>query len=233
MANNMTRLLITRPEPGASSTLKLAQQMGMDAVKFPFFEIAPHIWDAPPAADFDAIMLTSANALRHGGEKLRQYIALPAYCVGQSTANLAQQMGFDIAHVGRGGAASIMPLLRAHHRRHIFCPSGGHRAILTDEQTSGLTLFPASLYMAQRVNMTSAMIEAIKQADIISIYSARAAQYLSEISKQYEIDLSGKFIAALSHQIAAAMGDNSLQYIIPEYPDDEKILRKMKAMSQY
>ena len=71
-------VLIIRPEPGASRTLEAAKALGLAAHGFPLFAAVPRAWDAPPVDSFDALLLGSANALRHGGPALADYIGKPA-----------------------------------------------------------------------------------------------------------------------------------------------------------
>src|SRR3546814_5342631 len=78
-------LLILRPEPGASMTAGRATALGLQPVCYPLFQVRPCVWDAPDPAEFDAIMLTSANALLHGGPQLDRFKHLPAFAVGEAT----------------------------------------------------------------------------------------------------------------------------------------------------
>ena len=76
--------------------------------------------------EYDALLLTSANALRHGGTGLEQLQSLPAYAVGNATAAAAREAGFEIAGEGDGGVEglrSIPPEVRLLH----LC--GEHRAV--------------------------------------------------------------------------------------------------------
>ena len=82
----MRRLLVLRPEPGASETVRRAHERGLDAVAIPLFEIETARWEVPEAGGFDGLLLTSANAVRHGGEQLQALRGLPVYAVGQATA---------------------------------------------------------------------------------------------------------------------------------------------------
>src|SRR3546814_20848677 len=75
-------LLFLRPEPGASMTAGRATALGLQPVCYPLFQVRPCGWDAPDPAEFDAIMLTSANALLHGGPQLDRFKHLPAFCGG-------------------------------------------------------------------------------------------------------------------------------------------------------
>ena len=47
----MRRVLVLRPEPGASATVERARQRGLDAVAMPLFEIEPVAWEAPEAGE--------------------------------------------------------------------------------------------------------------------------------------------------------------------------------------
>ena len=96
----MTRVLVLRPEPGASATVDRARAMGLDAVATPLFEVEPLDWDVPEASGFDGVLLTSANALRHGGDGLQALRGLKAYAVGDATAQAAREAGFDVAATG-------------------------------------------------------------------------------------------------------------------------------------
>ena len=48
----MTRVLVLRPEPGASATVKRARKKALDAVAIPLFEVEAISWDAPEAERF-------------------------------------------------------------------------------------------------------------------------------------------------------------------------------------
>ena len=76
----MRRVLVLRPEPGASATVERARERGLDAVAIPLFEIEPLAWEAPEAGSFDGLLLTSANAVRHGGEGLASLRGLQGLC---------------------------------------------------------------------------------------------------------------------------------------------------------
>ena len=104
----MRRLLVLRPEPGASATVKRACEQGLEAVAVPLFEVEPMGWQAPEAASFDALLLTSANAIRHGGDDLAKLRGLRVYAVGEATAQAARDAGFDIAATGDAGVDRLL-----------------------------------------------------------------------------------------------------------------------------
>lgn len=110
-------IVILRPEPGAGATLKAALAMGLDAYAFPLFETRPRAWDAPAPDTFDALLLGSANVMRHGGADLALYAGKPAYCVGETTAALAVEHGFALAAIGSGGLQDLMGRIAPEHTR--------------------------------------------------------------------------------------------------------------------
>jgi uroporphyrinogen-III synthase len=100
-------LLILRPEPGASATAERARAMGLEAVRAPLFEVVPVEWQAPAQEDFDALLMTSANAARHGGAQLERLKQLPCYAVGVVTADAARAAGWSEVRAGDGDAARV------------------------------------------------------------------------------------------------------------------------------
>ena len=86
----MRRLIVLRPEPGASATVERAQALGLDAFAIPLFRVEPIAWTAPDAGQFEGLLLTSANAVRHGGDQLERLRGLPVYVVGEATAEAAR-----------------------------------------------------------------------------------------------------------------------------------------------
>ena len=61
-------MLILRPQPGADETAARARTLGLEPVVAPLFTIRPLAWEPPDPAEFDAVLLTSANAARHANQ---------------------------------------------------------------------------------------------------------------------------------------------------------------------
>src|SRR5579872_2587582 len=115
----MNRVLVLRPEPGASATVKRAQKCGFTTIVIPLFEIEPVDWEAPEPARFDGLLLTSANALRQAGKQLESLRGLRVYSVGEQTTKEAAKAGFEVEASGETGVdrllASIAPELNLLH----------------------------------------------------------------------------------------------------------------------
>ena len=104
----MKRVIELRPEPGATATVNRARERGLDAVAVPLFEVEAVAWEPPEAASFDALLLTSANAVRLGGAALANLHGLPVYAVGEATVYAAREAGFDIRATGDSGIDRLL-----------------------------------------------------------------------------------------------------------------------------
>lgn len=101
-------VLVLRPAPGNAATLARLDAAGLVGEALPLFGIEPLAWSPPDPAQIDALLLTSANAVRHGGDELRRITSLPAWCVGKATAAAARDAGLSVAREGDGGVAALL-----------------------------------------------------------------------------------------------------------------------------
>ena len=110
----MTRLLaVLRPEPGNAATAARIEALGLRAIRLPLFAVRALDWIRPDPATHDALVLTSANAIRFGGAGLAVIRHLPVLAVGPKTAEIARAAGFDVMAVGDGDAAALIALAEA------------------------------------------------------------------------------------------------------------------------
>ena len=208
----MRRVAVVRPEPGASATLERARGQGLDAFALPLFEVVPVDWDPPDARQFDGVLLTSANALRHGGDALQSLSGLPAYAVGEATAEAARGAGFAVAATGAAGIDSLLgaidPELRLIH------PCGRDR---TETDPARQAITPVAVYEARAIAVTD-----LKNLGgcVILIHSSRAARRLAELAD----DPSNIAIAAISPAAAEAAGPGWEQVEAAATPDDGALL---------
>lgn len=215
----MKKLILLRPNTGALQSAAIARGYGFDPIIAPASEIHPLPWDMPPAHDFDAIMITSANALRMANKSqtkdaLRQYSHLPLFAVGQATAQLARDMGFTIAAIGKGGAKALWPLIREYGAKNIVRLVGRDYVPLDDKPVNFTTIMT---YEARALPMHSALEKLLQQNDgphIFAFHSARAVQifdnYIEELAdKGFQFDKSAHFAAALAPTIGHAIRNNN------------------------
>ncbi len=204
----MRRLVILRPEPGASASLAKARLLGFDAVAVPLFDVQPLAWVAPDPEPWDGIVATSANAFRHGGAGLEMLTSLPVHAVGETTAEAARSSGFLVASVGDGGAEALAPRLPAGRLLHLC---GEHfRAI------SGTTAIP--VYRSVAIDPPPALDQLA--GAVAAVHSPRAGARLAELVGERQSIV----IAAISAAAAEATGPGWTDVAISDEPRDEALL---------
>ena len=105
----MRAIAVLRPEPGNAATVARIVAAGGRALALPLFVVSPVAWTPPDPAQFDNLLLTSANALRHGGRGLAVLTALPVHAVGAATADAARAAGFTVVATGTRGVEALAP----------------------------------------------------------------------------------------------------------------------------
>ena len=207
----MTRIVVLRPEPGATATVDRARKLGLDAVPIPLFEVEPVSWTAPEPGGFDGLLLTSANAVRQGGEGLKNLRGLKAYVVGEATAEAAREVGFDIASTGDSGVerllGSIEPELKLLH----LCGADRRES---DDAKQQIT--PIIVYRAKPL---APDLSAVKES-VALIHSPRAGRRFAELVR----DRSTISVAAISDAAAEAVGEGWRTVETADRPNDEALL---------
>ena len=117
----MKPLVLLRPEPGLRQSADAARSLKLKVIECPLFEVRPLEWTAPPAGAFDALLLTSANAVRHGGSSVAEFRELPVLAVGEATAVAAREAGFTVEQVGGGGVADLLSSVPPERRLLHLC----------------------------------------------------------------------------------------------------------------
>jgi uroporphyrinogen-III synthase len=103
------RVLVTRPEPGASRTAARLAAAGFDPVVLPLTRISPLDFTLPEGP-FDAVIVTSAQALN--AVRPQRILHLPVFAVGETTAESAKSAGFGKVITADGSVESIAALVR-------------------------------------------------------------------------------------------------------------------------
>lgn len=209
----MRRLFLLRPEPGATASLERAKALGLDAVSVPLFRIEPLAWESPEAANFDAVLLTSANAVLHGGEGLTAYRGLKAYAVGKATAEAARDAGFHIAGTGDSGVERLLGSIGADLR---LLHLAGEDRRGTERARQKITL--VTVYRA--VELPEPVGLAAIEGQVAALHSPRAAERLARLALKRE----NIRLACISEAAAAAAGDGWEAKQAPATPNDEALL---------
>jgi len=208
----MRRVLVLRPQPGASETSARAREAGLDPVSVPLFEIEAIGWEAPEAGSFDAVLLTSANAVRCAGEAIRELRGLKAYVVGEASAKAAREAGFDVAAVGDAGVDRLLGSIEGDLQLLHLC---GEDRRAPEEARQQITA--VAVYRAVAIDEPD-----LGAADgaVAMIHSPRAGRRFAEL-----IEERGSIaIAAISAAAAEAVGDGWAAVEAAAEPTDDALL---------
>ena len=211
----MKRLLVLRPEPGASTTARRARERGLEPVTIPLFEIEAVDWDAPEPPSFDALLLTSANAVRCGGEKLTRFRFLPVHAVGAATAAAARAAGFDVASTGDSGVDRLLDSLEPDLK--LLHLSGEDRR-LPDQARQSIT--PVAVYRAR--TLAADLRDA--PGSVALIHSPSAGTRFAELINDAGVDRGSIIIVAISREAVQSVGKGWARIETAENPGDEALL---------
>ena len=213
----MRQLIILRPEPGASASIERARALGLDAVSIPLFGVHPLAWTPPDPMLFDAVLVTSANALRHGGAGLELFRHLPLHAVGEATAEIAREAGFADAAAGSGDVDALLHSLPSGLR--LFYPCGRERRDLSGALQAILSV---PVYAPEALPMPEGFAD-IADA-VVAVHSPRAGERLAELADAAGIDRPRVRIAAISEAAAQAAGAGWAQVASAAKPNDRALL---------
>lgn len=222
----MRPVIIVRPEPGASATAQRAAALGLEPRTVPLFAIEPVAWAVPDVAAHDALLLTSANAVRHAGPGLAKLASLPCHAVGAATAAAARAAGLNVVAVGVTGA---QPLVAA-------MTSSGHRAILwlAGEERSAIDagpgrITPLACYRATEIADPIGWAAAIDRPAVLLLHSARAARRAAALAGAARNHL---IALGISDVVSAAAGTGWEASHAAPYPDDAEMLAMAAKLCQ-
>jgi uroporphyrinogen-III synthase len=218
------KILVLRPSPEA--TAAAARGLGLEPVSAPLFTIRSLAWQAPDPSGFDAILLTSANAARHGGPGLAPFLALPCQAVGEATAAAARAAGFSNVAAGDGdGAAALAALAAAGHRR-IFHPCGRDHIALEGVERR-------IIYAAEAATeLPKAAVEALEAGALALVHSPRAGALFAALVDQAGLDRGTISIAAISPAATAAAGGGWRSVAAAAAPTDSALLELAADLCQ-
>ena len=219
-------VLILRPEPGASATARQAAARGLAAVKAPLFEIVARAWSLP-GGRFDAVLMTSANAARCGGQQLGALSHLPLYAVGDATAEAARAAGFaDVRTAGPDLMASF-ERLRADGCATVLHLAGEHR---TEGDPGALKVHTEIVYAAEAIEPAPPLGEALARRPVVLLHSRRAALRFGGRLTAERIARSEVRIAALSPAVAQGAGEGWRAAGVAATPTDDALLEVAARM---
>jgi uroporphyrinogen-III synthase len=208
----MTSVMVLRPEPGASETVRRARERGLEAISIPLFEVEPVPWQVPDAQLFDALLLTSANAVRLAGEALQGLRGLPVCAVGEATAEAARSAGFRVAMTGNSGVARLLGSIPPGMRLLHLCGADRKDVACATQIITEMVVYRSRPIEAPQLSGAS--------ANVTLIHSPRAGQRFAALVS----DRASISIAAISPDAAEAAGSGWKSVAVAERPTDDALL---------
>jgi len=214
-------VLILRPLESAKATEAKARKLGLRPIVDPLFVVEPISWNSPPVGEFDALLLTSANAAIYAGSGLMDYQDLPVLAVGQTTAKAAQEAGLLVRQIGDGGVQALLDGLELDRYTRILWLAGEDHSSL---QSSPEGLKVHVVYRSRSLELGSDAIECLEKECIILLHSTRAAETLDSEVERLGLDRSSGHVVAISAVVGHATGPGWQSVSIAKQPTDDALL---------
>lgn len=222
-------VLVLRPEPGNTATVREARAMGLDARAFPLFEVRPLHWQPVPREEVDALLLGSANALRHGGDALALYRGLPAYAVGARTAEAAQAAGLDIVATGKGGLQPMLGALRPNHRKLLRLCGREHVEL---DVPGDVTIATCEVYASAPLPLPPDLATLLRAPSLVLLHSGEAAAHFALLCDAAGADRARIRLAAIGPRVAARAGTGWAAMRSASEPNDAALLALAAQMCE-
>lgn len=224
----MIPLIVIRPQPGADATAAAAHRLGLAPRVFPLFAIQPVSWEPPAPDEIDALLIGSANAVRHAGPALTRFRGKPAYAVGETTAAAAREAGLTIAAAGTGGLEGVLAQITA-HRRLLRLAGREHVAL---QPPPGVLLTERIVYASNPLALPEELIELLRSPAVVLLHSAAAAEHLARECDRLSLDRATLALATIGPRVTAACGTGWAEIATATTPTDAALLARARQLCQ-
>lgn len=237
-------ILVTRPAPDNETTAAALRARGLIALLSPmlrFESIAPQDDDE---ADYDGLVVTSANAVRALGNHPAppRWLELPLFAVGDRTADVAREAGFRNVVSAQGDAVALRDLLAAQvaakklkKRARLCYLAGADRArdLAAELAADGFAVMMRTVYrMVPLTGFPVAVDEAFRagQVDAVLHYSRRSARAFLDASRAAGVEISALALpqCCISDAVAAVLREaGAMQVTVARTPDENAVLEAL------
>ena len=226
------KVLVTRPIEDGAKTVERLKNKGVDAVLAPVTAITS-TGQTPPSAPFDAVLISSANAIRHLPDDARmRLLHVPIYCVGEKTASVARASGFTSVTTGTGDGRALVKLVASTLKPSaaLLYLTGTPRKPFIEEglRASGFEPLVTELYRTIPVDPWPAGARAsVETCDKALHFSRASVEALLVAAEKAGLSstLRGLTHLCLSEDVAAPLRKNDYsQILVAAKPSEEDVL---------
>lgn len=221
-----TRVWITRAKPGAARTAARLRDMGFEPIVAPLLAIKHLTPPVPDLAPFAALAFTSINGVA-AFAALTPRRDLPAFAVGDATAQAAHDAGFTNVRSASGDLHALARLIAGTIANadvlvpQAEIPAGDLAAALTAARARNVSIQSLTVYRAIE---TSAAAPSL--FDAVLIHSPRAGK---AVTKLHHAPLARAVLACISPAAAAPLAALGLTPVVAKSPDETSLLTILNA----
>jgi len=238
-------VLVTRPSPDDALTAKNLRARGFEVLCAPMlrFEAVPFQDDAD--ANYGAVIVTSANALRAVAPKLAnsRLLKLPLFAVGEHTAAAAREAGFGEVITSRGDAGALREQVVAGAKAKQFRKASPllylagadlARDLAGELGEKGFTVTTLPTYrMTPAPSLPREVCDAFVAHEIEAVlhYSRRSARAFLDAARAGAVEISALALpqCCISPSVAAVLRDAGAAYVsAADAPDEESLFEALK-----
>jgi len=233
-------ILVTRPFPDSEATAAKLRARGYDVLLAPILKFEPVAFGDDGEMDYDAVIVTSANAIRAAAPQLQQrgWLKLPAFAVGEKTASCARDAGFSKVTAAEGDAVSLVDLVRQSARSKALKKRASllylagtelSRDLAGELGEYGFNVVTRTTYrMATVLGLPRDVCDAFAADRIEAVlhYSLRSARAFLDASRAEGVEISALAIlqCCLSEPIAAVLREaGAAQAAVAASPDEKAL----------
>lgn len=234
----MARVLVLRPEPGASATAEALRAEGHEAVVFPIGKVVSLAVHGIDSSRLTAVAATSANGVRHAPASLIGDLRdLPFFAVGEATASAARAAGFKNVVIADGDGQSLARLvlqnLVAGDRLLYLC---GHVRRPEFEQAcadAAVALVATETYDIRYPDRGEAFraLAVDGFADIVMVHSFEAGRAFARLVEPFPHIIAGLKAIAISQRAAKPLFDLGIRAVAADRPDEAAMLAALARLA--
>jgi uroporphyrinogen-III synthase len=232
-------ILVTRPQPDNERTGASLRARGFDVLLAPMLRFEPVPLRQGAGADYGAVIVTSANALRAVETQLAGsgVLDLPLFAVGDRTADAAREAGFRTVVSAGGDAGDLRDLVQARakelgKRPLLYLAAADLSRDLAGELGEhGFTVVTQTTYqMAPASELPSDALDAIadNRVEAVLHYSARSAKAFVEAVRAAGVEISALALpqCCISATVAAILRDaGATRVTVASSPDENSLFQ--------
>jgi uroporphyrinogen-III synthase len=233
-------VLVTRPRPDDEATAAALRARGFKALTAPMLRFEAVAFHDDIDAPYDAVIVTSANALR--GIEGSRLLKLPLLAVGEASAAAARGAGFGNVLAADGGAASLRDLVLASVKAKRLKKSSAllylagadlARDLSGELGARGFTVVTRTTYrMVPELSLPREVCDAFAANGIEAVlhYSRRSARAFLEAARSAGVEITALAIAhcCISAAVASVLRDaGATQAVVAASADEDAVFEAL------